>query len=136
VERGSDKVSPLHDEQLKAEERGLLQSGRQTHTEEWRQVEPSGEDEPDVDRFPDGTMAGGTPEGMTADDVEGRSEIARYIGKELYPAVREQLIQAAMDRNAPDRVVDELRRLPSGRTFENASEVWETLGGHTESQRF
>lgn len=99
-------------------------------------AEPSGEDEPDVDRVPNATLVGGTPEGMDADDIEGRSELASYLGKDLYPAVREQLIGRAIDENAPASVVDRLRGLPSGRTFANVSEVWMTLGGGVERQRF
>lgn len=124
------------DDSLAQETEGLVRSGGQTHAEEWRQVEPSGEDEPRVDRVPDGAQTGGTPAGMTADDVEGRSELASYLSPTVYPAVREQLIGVAMDNQAPDRVVDTLRRLPAGRTFENVNDVWSTLGGHVESERF
>lgn len=136
MERGSDKVSPRQDEQIKEETEGLLRSGRQTHVEEWRQLEPSGEDEPDVDRAPDGTLVGATPEGMQPDDVEQRSELARYLPGATWPAVREQLIAAAMDNGAPDEVVATVKRLPSGRTFANVSDVWRALGGGVEQQRF
>lgn len=124
------------DDSLAQETEGLVRGGGQTHAEEWRQVEPSGEDEPRVDRVPEGAPVGGTPAGMTADDVEGRSELASYLSPTVYPAVREQLIGVAMDNQAPDRVVDTLRRLPAGRTFENVNDVWSTLGGHVESERF
>lgn len=136
VERGSDKHSPRLDEALRHETEGMVRSGRDTHAEEWKSAEPSGEDEPDVDRVPDGTRSGGTPNGMTSDDVAGRSELASYLGKDVYPAVREQLIGLALDNNAPTAIVDQLRELPSGRTFSNVSEVWEALGGSIESERF
>jgi len=136
MERGSDKHSPRLDEALQHETEGLVRSGRDTHAEEWKSAEPAGEDQPDVDRVPHGSYVGGTPAGMDPDDVEGRSELASYLGKDLYPAVREQLIGRAVDENAPARLVDVLRRLPSGRTFENVSEVWTTLGGHVEAERF
>ncbi len=73
---------------------------------------------------------------MAADDVEGRSELASYLGKDLYPTVREQLIGRAIDNNAPTRVVDRLRELPSGRRFATVGEVWTALGGSVEEQRF
>lgn len=136
MERGSDKHSPMRDEQLKHETEGLVRSGRSTHAEEWKDPEPSGEDQPDSDAVPDGTLHGGTPNGMTDEDVEGRAEIATYLGKDSYPMVREQIINLAIDRQAPTRVVDLVRRLPSGREFHNVNEVWAAVGGHVESDRF
>src|SRR5207302_5452745 len=73
MERGSDKVSPRRDEQRKHETEGLVRSGHSTHAEEWKDPEPVGEDQPDTDLAPDGTLHGGTPTGMAADDVDGRS---------------------------------------------------------------
>jgi hypothetical protein len=136
VERGSDKHSPLRDDELKHETEGLVRSGHGTHAEEWKDAEPSGEDQPDSDLAPEGTLHGGTPIGMEPDDVDGRAEVASYIGKDCYPMVREQVINLVMDRNAPDRVVDLVRRLPSGREFHNVNEIWEAVGGSTEQQRF
>ena len=132
----NDKIGARLDDELKGETDGMIRANRQTRAEEWHQIEPSGEDEPDVDRAPDGTMTGGTPEGMAADDVELRSEIAGYLGRDVYPAVREQLIGAAMDHHAPDHVVERIKTLPSGREFQNVNEVWEAVGGHVESDRF
>jgi len=135
VDRGSDKVSARRDEQLKHETEGLVRSGHSTHAEEWKDPEPPGEDQPDADFAPNGTLHGGTPTGMDPDDVEGRSELASYLGKDCYPMVREQVINLAIDRHAPDRVVDLVRHLPSGREFTNVNEIWSALGGHVESTR-
>jgi hypothetical protein len=136
VERGSDKVSPRQDEELKHETQGLVRAGRTTHAEEWKDPEPVGEDQPDVDLAPDGTLHGGTPEGMSPDDVEGRAEVASFIGKDAYPLVREQVIELMIDNHAPDRVVALVRNLPSGREFHNVNEIWTALGGGTETERF
>jgi hypothetical protein len=136
VERGSDKHSPMRDDELKHETEGLVRAGHGTHAEEWKDPEPSGEDQPDSDKMPDGTLHGGTPPGMTDEDVEGRAEIATYLGKGSYPMVREQIINLALDRQAPARVVDMVRRLPSGREFHNVNEVWSAIGGNVESDRF
>ena len=136
MERGSDKVSPRADEELKHQTQGLVRSGHTTHAEEWKDPEPIGEDQPDADLAPDGTLHGGTPPGMTADDVEGRAELATFLGKDAYPMVREQIINLAIDRSAPDRVIELVRGLPAGREFHNINEVWTTLGGHVESERF
>jgi hypothetical protein len=73
---------------------------------------------------------------MSAADVEGRAELASYLGREAYPMVREQVINLLIDRHAPDRIVDLTRNLPSGREFHNVNEVWAAVGGRVESERF
>jgi hypothetical protein len=136
VDRGSDKHGPMRDDQLKHETEGLVRGHRSTHAEEWKEPEPSGEDQPDADRAPDTTLHGGIPPGMTDEDVDGRAELATYLGKAGYPMVREQVINLAIDRQAPDRVIDLVRRLPSGREFHNVNELWAAVGGAVESERF
>jgi hypothetical protein len=136
VDRGSDKHSPLVDDQLKHETEGLVRAGRNTHAEEWKEAEPSGEDQPDADLAPEGTLHGGTPTGMAPDDVEGRAELAGFIGKDVYPMVREQILDLVIERQAPDRVIDLVRRLPAGREFDNINDLWTAVGGHVESNRF
>jgi hypothetical protein len=135
MERGSDKVSPRRDDELKHETEGLIRSGHSTHAEEWKDPEPAGEDQPDADRAPSTTLMGGTPDGMDPDDVEGRSELAVYLGKDCYPLVRTQVIDLVLERQAPQRVVDLVRRLPAGREFTNVNDIWTALGGSVESGR-
>jgi Protein of unknown function (DUF2795) len=136
MERGSDKHGPGLDEQLEHEVDGLVRSGRTTRAEEWRDTEPSGEDQPDVDRVPNGTLVGGVPDGTTEADIEGRSQLAAAIGKEVWPATAETLLSRAQESAAPDQVLDVLSRLPRDRTYRNVQEVWSALGGGTEQQRF
>jgi hypothetical protein len=137
MERGSDKHSARMDDALEAEVRGMMTAGRETRAEDWNSPEPSGEDQPDVDLVPDGTLAGGVPDGMTETDIELRSEIAASLGKECWPCDPEQLLLKAAEMNATERVLNTLRQLPAGRTFENMQEVWSELsGGHVESHRF
>jgi hypothetical protein len=135
VERGSDKHSAKLDDQLKHETEGLVRAGRSTHAQEWKDPEPAGEDQPDADLMPDGTLVGATPAGMTPDDVTGRAELAGYIGA-AYPLVREQIIDLVIERQAPERVIDLVRRLPSGREFLNANDVWTAVGGRVEGERY
>ena len=136
MERGSDKHSPMLDDQLKHETEGLVRSGRSTHAEEWKDPEPAGEDQPEADLAPESTLHGGTPAGMTPDDVDGRAELAGFIGKDAYPLVREQVLEIVIDAEAPVRVVDLVRELPSGREFHNANDLWSALGGSVERDRF
>jgi hypothetical protein len=135
MERGSDKHSARMDDALEAEVSGLMRAGHDNRAD-WNSPEPSGEDQPDVDLVPDGTLSGGVPDGMDESDVEGRSQLATYLGR-VWPATREELIRVATDNDAPDRVLEQLRSLPMGPSFTNLQEVWATLsGGHVESHRF
>lgn len=77
--------------------------------------------------------APGTDEG----DIERRSALAEHLGKEVWPADRDQLIAKAQeDATVPDRVLADLRRLPEGQQFENVQDVARALGLGTEQQRF
>jgi hypothetical protein len=88
-----------------------------------------------VDLSPGGSLPGGTPAGMNADDVEGRSELASFLGKDCYPLVRAQVIDLVTENNAPDRIIDLVRGLPAGHAFANVNEIWTALGGHVETHR-
>ena len=136
MERGSDKHSPRLDEALEHEVSGMVRAGRDTHTEEWKSAEPSGEDQPEVDLSGNGDLHGGVPDGMTEGDVEERSRLAAYLGKEVWPATGEQLVAVARGRSAPDAVLARLGQLPPGRVFENLQEAWTELGGGVEQRRF
>src|SRR3954451_5948004 len=135
IEGGSDKHGARADDALAGEVEGAMRSGHSTHAQEWKDPEPSGEDQPDVDLVPHGTLTGGTPAGVDSEDIEGRSQLAAYLGKEVYPATADALRSAAEGNQAPDRVLQELAALPAGRTYENVQQVWERLGGGRE-QRF
>jgi len=136
MERGSDKHSARLDDEMAHEVRGIIQGGKDTHAEEFKQPEPSGEDQPDVDLVPDGTLHGGVPEGMTDADVSRRTQLATYLHRSAFPMVREMVIDEAQRNEAPDDVVADLRRLPAGREFVNVGDVFATLGGAEETQRF
>lgn len=135
MEQQANKHSPHVDEELKHELSQTLSGGRQSHPEEWRQIEPSGEDQPQVRLAPEGGLQEGTPAGLDLADVERRAETATYLGKEIWPANRDTLVLHAAERAAPDRVLDDLRRLPSDRMFVNLSEAWATLGHTVEEHR-
>ena len=136
MERGSDKHGPRLDEALEHETEGLVRSGHDTHAEEWKSPEPSGEDQPDVDLAPDSTLVGAPPPGMTEADVESRSELATYLHPRAFPAVQTELMEEARRNHAPDAILDRLRDVPSGREYANVGEVWRALHGGTESERF
>ena len=78
----------------------------------------------------------GTPAGIGNDDVERRSRIAEALGKEVWPADRDTLVAKAEEANVSDRVLADLRRLPSGQQFANVQDVARALGIGTEQERF
>ncbi|WP_369132985.1 DUF2795 domain-containing protein [Modestobacter sp. I12A-02662] len=125
--------SPRVDEQLEHEVQGMLKGGRATRAEEWREVEPSGEDQPDIDANPGGTLTGGVPVGMTPDAVVARAELARWLDRADFPSTGADLVEAARDHRAPDAVADELSRLPEGETYERIGDVVRALGYPTET---
>lgn len=136
MERGSDKHGARMDEALEGEVHGMMQANRETHAEEWSSPEPSGEDQPDIDLVPDGTLSGGLPEGMTDADVEERSQLALYLGKEVWPATGAALLDQVRRRNAPDRVVGWVLGLDADREYTNLQDAWSALRRGVEQQRF
>lgn len=133
MERGSDKHGSRLDEELQHETEPLERSGTQSHVEEWRQAEPSADDEPDVTRTPEPGYRGGTPAGIDPDEIETRTDVGRHLDPSIFPSDRAGVLDNAASNNAPDSVLDLLRRLPEGRTFATTQEVWTALGGGTES---
>ena len=77
-----------------------------------------------------------TAPGTSTGDVEHRAALAEALGKEVWPADRDALVAKAEEGNAPDRVLSDLRRLPSGQRFDNVQDVARALGIGTEQQRF
>jgi hypothetical protein len=129
----STKHSPRVDEELEHEVQGMLKAERATRAEEWREVEPVAEGDPDVDADPAGTLVGGTPVGMDADAVVARAELARWLDRADYPNDGPGLVEAARDHRAPDAVVAELERLPAEETYERIGDVVRALGYPTET---
>ena len=142
MERGSDKHGQRVDDAMKGETSGIVHGGHDPRAEEWRSAEPAGEDQPSVSLGADTSVTGGVPAGMDSADVEARSELASWLGRASFPAVRELLLSHVMDENAPDHVIELVRRLPAGREYASTGEVWRTLhehgqgGPHAETDRF
>jgi hypothetical protein len=133
VERGSDKHSSMLDEALKHDTASIVQGGREARSDEFREQEGPGEGEP----TPDARIRGGGEipgAGLSLDDLEARSELARYLEHRQFPAHPEELAAHAQQRHAPDAVIDLLRQAPD-RLYENVAEVWEALGGRNEKSR-
>ncbi len=77
-----------------------------------------------------------TAPGTDQGDIERRAALAEVLGKEVWPADRDQLLAKAQESNASDAVLGQLRRLPEGQQFTNVQDVAQALGLGTEQQRF
>ncbi|GAA2688799.1 DUF2795 domain-containing protein [Nonomuraea recticatena] len=70
----------------------------------------------------------GSPEGMSSRQVDGRSELSRWIsGTHAFPADRDTLLERARSQSAPDGVLAAIRSLPD-RVYDNMEAVAEQLG--------
>jgi hypothetical protein len=118
MERGNTKHGPLRDEELAQETEGMIRSDSQpAHTEEWRQPEP-------VDD-PRELFEGET---VTEDDIELRSELARTLTRDEFPATREELLAILDDKDASGALVERVSALPERQRYASTHEVLEALG--------
>lgn len=133
MERGSDKHSPMVDDALKHETSSIVQGDRESRSEESREQEGPAEGEPTPDALinANSEIPGA---GVSVDDIEGRSEMARYLEHGRFPAHPEDLAAHAQERHAPEAVVAQLRQAPD-RLYENMAQVWEAIGGRNETPR-
>jgi hypothetical protein len=137
MERGSSKHSPRLDEEMEHEVEGMMTAERPTRAEEWKEPEPAGEDQADPGRLgepPDHQP--GVPPGMTGEEVQLRSELGAALPRSVFPTDEAGLLGHLVDSNAPDRLRQLIRQLPSGRTYDHVGEVVQALGLHEESRRF
>ncbi|HEU0130466.1 MAG TPA: DUF2795 domain-containing protein [Mycobacteriales bacterium] len=119
------------DDEMSSETESLTRGAPiESRVEEWREAEPSGEDQPVADGILNGDAR--DTQGMGHDELELRSELAKRLRKSAFPANRQVLEDVAVEEQAPGPILDLLRRLPDNRTFENTQQVWEALGGGVE----
>jgi hypothetical protein len=116
MERGSNKHGARTDDQLADEVRGIVQGVGGGRVEEFREAEPSGEDQPDVS---------GVLEEFEDRDL---SRFGRYIGLSAFPGDRATLRHSAENLDAPDDVLADLDSLPADQQFRNVVEIWRALG--------
>jgi hypothetical protein len=132
MDRGSSKHAPWLDDAMAKQ---VPPKGDAARSEEWREPEPAGEDQPEGTMVNRDSSRAGAPDGMTPDEVEQRSRLGRYIPLSCLPGTPEELRRGAESMNAPDDVLAQLDRLPAEHRFETVSQVWEALGHRNESHR-
>jgi len=54
----------------------------------------------------------------------------------VFPADESALLAHLVDTNAPDRLQQLVRQLPTGRTYDHLGAVVQALGLHEETERF
>src|SRR3712207_9034127 len=94
----------------------MLKAEHATRSEEWREVEPIAEGDPDITADPPGTLVGGVPVGLTEDAVVARAELARWLDRADFPSDGPNLVEAALDHLAPAPGVAGSPRPPDGDT--------------------
>ncbi|TSB24534.1 DUF2795 domain-containing protein [Streptomyces sp. NBC_01525] len=135
MEHGADKIGPARDEMMKKALRAEMTTDRSLRAAEERELQPAGEDQPEVAQAPDRVFRGGTPQGMTEEDVGIRSELARHLGRSIYPADKPSVIDKLRRDNAPDRLVSLAEKLPPEGTYPNMQSIAQSLGLGTERRR-
>jgi hypothetical protein len=132
MERSSDKHGPRLDDELKQELRSIVQgSPVEARASEAREQEGPADGEPTPDALLTGDRALATPDALSHDEVEARTELARHLEPSAFPADRDALVASARRSGASDELVDRLATLPDG-TFDHLEAVWEALGGRVE----
>jgi hypothetical protein len=129
---------PRVDDELKRQAEGHTRGAPPgSRAEEWREPEPPAEGEPEVSATPeaDTQARSDLPQNMSPYEIEERSRFGQYLPRSLFPADRRELLRAAQEAGAPDDIIDDLRQLPSGETFENPARAWAALD-HKLDQRF
>jgi hypothetical protein len=127
MDRGSNKHSPRVDEQLAEEVQGIVRGRAGARAEEWKMPEPSGEDQPEITVAPDDAYGLGEPDGVGNPEAEELSRFGSYIGRSALPGDRAALEKSARDLQAPDDILELIRRLPADITFHTVTEIWQAV---------
>ncbi|MFC5746785.1 DUF2795 domain-containing protein [Actinomadura rugatobispora] len=131
----SDKHGARLDEEMEHETEGMVRGGHSTRAEEFREAEPTS-DEPawDPATVPGGRREG-SPPGMSPQDVEERSALARILTGVRYPARPNELVEHVSGADTPETAISALESLPD-RPYENLADVADELGYGREERRF
>ncbi|MEU5523737.1 DUF2795 domain-containing protein [Streptomyces sp. NPDC093250] len=128
MQRGSDRLNVHRDDEMKHELQGLLRSGHPTRTEEWNDPEPSADDDPEV-------AYGPVTPGRGPSSLESvRLELAKVLGRGVFPAGPRELIRDLDRRHAPDALIEALERLPREERYDNVQELAEALTRSRETE--
>ena len=123
MERGNTKHGPTRDQEMAHEtERMVRGVPKPAHVDEWRETEPVEDAVPPLRRG-----HGGNP-GPDIRDIELRSELARLMTKDLFPAGRDALLARLEKAAASPDLAERVAALPAGRRFATGHDVMVALG--------
>ncbi len=126
-EQVSAKHGPAEDDLIKRQDLTEIRD----HGEEWPDLEDAALWPDDGIWAPEARLAG-TP-GFRA--IERRSELARYLGRTMFPATREELLHTLAARQAEPPLPDLVAALPPRTTVANVGELIRALGLPVEEHR-
>ncbi|MBW3589149.1 MAG: DUF2795 domain-containing protein [Actinobacteria bacterium] len=134
MDRETSKHGSRIDDEMKKEVDSVTRGAPvESRAQEGREKEPPGEDQPEVREGP--LRSGDHPDdALDPEEIENRSNIARFLDQVVFPADRQSLLANAQEHHAPEKIVGQLQQLPEGTQFENVQDVWEALGGHAEER--
>ena len=122
MDRGNSQHGPRLDEEMAHETQDIVRGGHSSHTEEWRQPEPTDEA---AHVHPLGPP---TPGGPDSEEIKLRSDLARVMDRHTFPATRDEVLQRVQDSGAPPALADGIARLPAGSSYRNVGDVARALG--------
>src|SRR5438309_1024540 len=100
MERGSDKHAARTDDELAHEVRSMTQGAPvEARADEHREHEGPADGEPTPDARLSGDRGLTPPDSLSFDEVEARSELARYLERKAFPGDRDALIVSAQRLN-------------------------------------
>jgi hypothetical protein len=122
MERRSTKHGPVRDDEMTQESEGMVRGTPQRpHAEEWRETEPAG-------TVPAAGRDAETMPASSGEEIELRSELARLLTRDLFPAGRQALLSALEERGGSPGLTERVAALPSGCRFASAHDVMLALG--------
>ena len=123
MERGNTKHGPTRDQEMAHEtERMVHGVPKPAHVEEWRETEPVEDAVPPLRRGD-----GGNPR-PDIRDIELRSELARVMTKDWFPAGKDAIVARLNDTDAPPDLAERVAALPAGRRFASPHDLMAALG--------
>ncbi|MEV5828165.1 DUF2795 domain-containing protein [Spirillospora sp. NPDC052242] len=131
----SDKHGARLDDEIGRETQGMVRGGHSTHAEEFKETEPTSDQDTWEPAERGGDAREGSPPGMSASDVEDRSALARLLSGVRYPARPNDLVAHVSDAGGGEDAVGALETLPD-REYENLADVAEELGYGREERRY
>ncbi len=130
MERGNTKHSRHLDNEMAREAREQNVVGSRV-VQERPLPEPDAEDEAYQPRLY-GEVTG--PSMPTPEEIDGRSELGRWIPRTALPGDRDALVEVVREAGAPDGIVAQIEALPPGEEYETVVQIWGALGHENEAR--